>query len=191
MDYKQIIDQSNQLFEQLVKLHQEFAKLWSGNVFLSLPWFIGISLIFGPWILWFIVRKKESADRLLYAGFFVMIVSSFQDVIGIALGLWTYPYNVFPLMPEFLPFDFSSLPVATMLFIQFFPKVKPIYKALVFAAVGSFIFQPFMVWVCLYDNLHWEHYYTFPILVGIYMAANYFTNGKRFEEISPKVRKNL
>lgn len=183
MDYKQIIDQSNKLFEELAKLHQEFAKLWSGNVFLSLPWFIGISLIFGPWILWFFVRKKESSDRLLYAGFSVMLMSSLLDVIGIAMGLWSYPFNVFPLMPEFIPFDISSLPVATMLFIQFFPKVKPIYKALVYAAAGSFIFQPIMVWVCLYDDLNWKDYYTFPILVGIYMAANWFANRSKFEKI--------
>jgi hypothetical protein len=56
-------------------------------------------------------------------------------------------------MPEFIPFDISALPVATMIFIQFFPKVKPIWKALVYSAAGTWIFQPLMKLVGLYDNL--------------------------------------
>jgi len=183
MDSTKVVEQANKLFEQLANLHKDFYELWAKNVFLSWRWFIGIGLIFLPWIVWLIIRKKQSTDRLLHAGFSVMLMASFLDIIGIAAGLWTYPYNVFPLMPEFIPFDISALPVATMVFIQLFPKIKPIYKAIVYAATGSFIFQPLMKWVNLYDNLQWQHYYSFPILIGIYMVANYVANKTKFDKL--------
>lgn len=183
MDWKEVTAQGNQLFEKLHDIHGDFYLLWVSHVFLTWRWWIALGLIIIPWGLWFLVRKKESADRLLHAGFYVMLISSSLDMIGIALGLWSYPANVFPLMPEFIPFDISALPVATMLFIQFFPKVKPFYKAIVYSACGSFIFQPIMICIGLYDNLEWKNYYSFPILIIIYLGANYFFNKDRYEKI--------
>lgn len=183
MDWSAVTKQANELFMKLHELHVEFYLLWKDHVFLTWRWWIGISLIVLPWALWFIVRKKDSADRLLYAGLISMLLSSSMDVVGIAMGLWAYPANVFPLMPEFIPFDISSLPVATMLFIQFFPKIKPVYKAVVYGAVGAFVFEPLMSWLGLYSKLGWKSIYTFPILVGIYLVANHFANKKNFSKI--------
>lgn len=183
MDVSQVVQQGNDLFEELHKLHVKFYELWSSNVFLTWRWFIGVGLIFVPWIIWFIIKKKQSTDRLLYAGFSVMLMYSFLDIIGIALGLWSYPFNVIPLMPEFIPFDISMAPVVTMVLIQIFPKVKPIYKALFYAAVGSFVFQPVMHFIDLYDPQGWQNYYSFPLLAGIYMAANFFATRTRFENL--------
>jgi hypothetical protein len=183
MDWTQVAEQASRLFEDLHNIHVAFYDLWVNNVFLTWRWFLGVALILVPWIIWFIIKKKSSTHRLLYAGFSVMLMSAFFDVIGIALGLWCYPYNVFPLMPEFIPFDISVLPVTTMVSIQFFPKVRPIYKALICSALGSFVFQPLMQWAGLYDKMHWKDYYSFPILVGIYMAANYFATRTRFDKL--------
>jgi hypothetical protein len=183
MDWKTVTEQANQLFKELNSLHKDFYKLWASNVFLTWRWWIALSLIVIPWGLWFLLRKKESADRLMHAGFFVMLVSSSMDMVGIALGLWSYPANVFPLMPEFIPFDISALPVATMLLIQFFPKIIPFYKAVIYSACGSFIFQPFMKLVGLYDNLGWKNYYSFPFLFAIYLGANYMFNKDRYKKI--------
>jgi len=183
MDWTQVVQQADCLFKGLHDLHVKFYKLWTSSVFLTWRWFFGISLIIVPWIVWFIIKKKQSTDRLLYAGFSVMLMSSFLDVVGIALGLWSYPFNVFPLMPEFIPFDICALPVATMVLIQIFPKVKPVYKALFYAAAGSFIFQPLMHLISLYDPMQWQNYYSFPILAGIYMAADFFATRTRFEKL--------
>jgi hypothetical protein len=184
MDWKTVTEKANQLFIELHQIHVDFYRLWASEVLLTWRWWIALGLIIIPWGVWFLVRKKESADRLLHAGFFVMLVSSSQDMIGIALGLWSYPVNVFPLMPEFIPFDISALPVATMLFIQFLPKLRPFYKAVIYSACGSFIFQPVMKFVGLYDNLGWKNYYSFPILIAIYLAANYISNKDRYGKIS-------
>ena len=184
MEWTEVIEQSNRLFEELHKIHVRFYNLWVDNVLFNWRWFFGIALIFVPWIVWFLIRKKECTDRLLYAGFSVMLMSSFLDVVGIALGLWSYPFNVFPLMPEFIPFDISALPVTTMIFIQLFPKVRPVWKALVYSALGSFVFQPLMKWMGLYNNMNWEHYYSFPILVGIYLTAHYIVTRHRFSRLT-------
>lgn len=183
MDWSKITELADDLFKRLHDIHVEFYDLWKDHVFLSWRWWIAVSLIVLPWVFWIIVRKKESTDRLLYAGFFAMLLSSSMDVVGIAMGLWSYPANVFPLMPEFIPFDISSLPVATMLFIQFFPKVKAIYKAIVYGAIGAFAFEPMVHWLGLYDRLGWKSYYSFPILIGIFLASNYIAHRDSFSKI--------
>lgn len=73
-----------------------------------------VSLIVLPWSIWLLIRKRDSTDRLLYAGFFVMIISSTMDKIGISLKLWVYYINPFPLMTDYIPYDMCALPVATM-----------------------------------------------------------------------------
>lgn len=183
MDFNTIKDQSNMLFKELHNTHVKFYELWVGNIIFTWRWWIAMSLIISPWVIWLLVRKKESTDRLLYAGFFIMVVSSALDMIGIALNLWSYPINVFPLMPEFIPFDICALPVGTMLFIQFFPKIKPWIKSFIYATVASFIFQPIMSWFGLYNKMDWHDYYSFPILVVLYLIADHLASKKNFAEL--------
>ena len=183
MDFNAIKEQSNMLFRQLHETHIEFYKLWFNHILFTWRWWLSVSLIILPWTLWFLVRKKESTDRLLYAGFFVMLISSYMDVVGIAMNLWCYPINVLPLMPEFIHFDICALPVATMLVIQFFPTVSPLIKAIVYAAFASFIFQPINSWLGLYNNLAWKNYYSFPILIVIYLLSNYVATRSQFVKV--------
>lgn len=183
MDINLIKEQANSLYHELHEIHIDFYKLWANDVLFTWRWWVSFSLIILPWSIWLIVRRRESTDRLLYAGFFVMLVSSYMDVVGIALELWTYPINVLPLMPEFIPFDISALPVATMLFLQYFPKISQYIKAAVYAALASFVFQPVSSWVGLYENIYWKYYYSFPILFVIYLGANYVFSRNRFAQL--------
>jgi hypothetical protein len=68
-------------------------------------WWFGVFLSIVPWIAWFAFRKKQSTDRLLYAGFFVMVISLVLDVLGDQFGLWHYRFNVIPVLPTYLPWD--------------------------------------------------------------------------------------
>ena len=45
-----------------------------------------------------------------------MVISSYMDMLGVALNLLNYPITVFPLMPSPLLFDLCALPVGTMLY---------------------------------------------------------------------------
>jgi hypothetical protein len=184
MDWTAITQQANELYGRLVQLQAEYATFWRSNVLLTWRWWLDLAIIIIPWVIWIIVRKKKSTDRLLYAGLVVMMFACYMDMVGVSMGLWTYPASAVPLMPEYIPFDISSLPVTTMLFIQFLPKLKPIYKAVIYAAIGSFVYEPFMHWVGLYDRLAWEYWYTFPILVAVYLAANFFATRDRFQPVT-------
>lgn len=183
MEFNNIKEQSNNLYHSLSDIHVEFYELWVKNILFSWRWWISVSMIVLPWALWLIVRRKESSDRLLYVGFSVMLVSSLMDVVGIAFNLWTYPINVFPLMPEFIPFDICALPVATMLFLQYYPRINPYNKATLYAALGSFVFQPISLWIGLYCNISWKNYYSFPILFLIYLGANYMSSRNKFDSL--------
>lgn len=183
MDYEALRRQVWELYNKLRDVYFEYYQLWKSEMFLTWRWWISLAIVVVPWTVWIILRKKGSTYRLLFAGFFVLIVSSFLDMLGIALRLWIYPVDLLPLMPSYIPFDFSALPVVTMLFIQYLPKVKPVFKALAFAALGSFVFQPLMIWVGLYCECVWKNWYSFPILFLIYLGANFFATRTRFEKV--------
>jgi len=124
-----------------------------------------------------------------------MVISSSMDMIGIAMSLWSYPINVFPL-PELIPFDISALAVATMLLIQFIPTLNPFIKSILFSAFGSFIFLPTISWLGLYNEMGWKYYYSFPILIVIYLLANLIASKNDFvktdelsvEELEEKIK---
>lgn len=183
MNLSELIKKSGDLYEELHNTHVDFYHFWMTEVLFTWRWWMAVILIIIPWALWFLVKKRESSSRLLQAGFFVMVLSSGMDMIGIAMGLWYYPVNVFPVMPEFIPFDICAFPVTTMLFIQFFPNVHPIIKAVIYALLGSFVFQPLNKLIGLYYSELWKDYYSFPILIFIYLTSNHLASKNNFSEL--------
>jgi len=157
--------------------------LWLKHTLFDWHWWFGLFLTVLPWVIWIIFRRKESSDRLLYVGFFVMVISSWLDVIGILFGLWDYYDNVVPFSPAFIPWDFSLLPVAVMFFLQIKPKVNPLLKAAVFSAISSFVIEPFFVMTGIYNPKHWKHIYSFPIIIVIYLISDYISKRSHFEKL--------
>lgn len=145
--------------------------VWLTMVVFSWHWWVDVGLAILPWILWRIVRDKEQANRLLYAGFATMLMATYLDIVGMTQGLWTYHTWVIPLMPEFLPWDLSVMPVMAMLFYQFKPKINPWIKGAFFGALGSFVSEPIFEWLDIYERLNWEYYYSFPIYIAVYMIG--------------------
>jgi len=162
---------------------QIMTMLWLKDVLYGWRWWLQLGLSSIPWILWFMFHKKDSKDRLLYASLFVILISSWFDVLGILFGLWSYYYPVVPFSPAFVPWDFSLLPVITMAFLQFKPEISPYLKAVIYSAIGSFLAQPLFVWMGYYHPKHWEHYYSFPIFIVIYLIAYKFSVSTGFEKL--------
>ena len=183
MDWNALLNKSDSLYEKLHNTHLEFFDFWKNNILFTWRWWIAVSFIVLPWIIWILVRKKESTDRLLYVAFFVMVFACALDNIGLTMNLWNYPTIVFPLMPEFFTFDICVLPVATMLCIQYFPEVNPYIKAVIYSLTSSFIFEPLNVWLGLYVKVHWEYYYSVPIMIFIYLVANYLASNNKFAKL--------
>lgn len=183
MDWSTLQNQSQDLYTKLHALHVEFYKLWVDDMLFTWRWWVSVSFIVLPWGIWFFLKKKDCTDRLLFAGLFVMVFSSALDMVGIAFNLWYYPVNVFPLMPEFIPYDICALPVTTMIFIQYFPAVNPFIKAALYSVIGSMAFQPLNKWMGLYQDNSWKDYYSIPILFGIYLTANYLATRNNFGKL--------
>ncbi|MGH4051563.1 MAG: CBO0543 family protein [Clostridium sp.] len=183
MNWNTLEAQSHSLYEKLHNVHIEYFYFWKNNILFTWRWWIAVSLVVLPWTIWLLVRKKESTNRLLYVAFFVMLFSSALDMIGASIGLWYYPVKMFPLMPEFIPYDICALPVATMLFIQYFPNVSPYIKAGLYSVISSFMFEPLNELLGLYRRTHWENYYSVPIMIFIYLVANYLASNDKFAKL--------
>ncbi|MBO1511202.1 hypothetical protein [Metabacillus bambusae] len=59
--------------------------------------------------------------------------------------------------------------------IQNKPNINPFIKVIVFPVFPSFIAEPFLIWIGLYQPLNWKHIYSFPIYIGIYLLTNYIS----------------
>ncbi|YCA46341.1 hypothetical protein M1E11_24960 (plasmid) [Bacillus sp. JZ8] len=174
--YDQLINQQNQLNDE--KLH-----IWMDYTLFSWRWWFGFLLMVLFIGFWIKFRKKESTHRLLYTGLFIAIFSSFLDMIGDFLGLWDYRYEVLPFTHNYFPWDLIVLPISMMTFIQIKPHVRPITKAIIYAAIASFVGLPLLTWLGVYKPLHWKYIYSFPILILIYMAASYIASREKFKEL--------
>jgi len=157
--------------------------LWLKYVLYGWRWWAGALMAVVPWLFWIRFRKKASTDRLLYVAFFVIIISSWFDVLGILFGLWSYYYPLVPFSPAFAPWDFSLLPVITMVFLQYKPEINPYVKSVVYSVIGSFIAQPILAWMGYYNAKLWPHYYSFPIFIVIYLIAYKISQATRFEKL--------
>ena len=183
MDWNTFQKQSSGLYDKLYNSHVEYYNFWKNNIVFTWRWWITLLLILTPWIIWLLIKKKESTDRLLYAGFFVMVSSSIMDMTGVAMGLWRYPITVFPFMSQHIAFDIFALPGVTMLLIQWFRSISPYIKAVIYSLSSSFIFDPFIEWLGLYKQLHWKYYYSVPIMFFLYLLANYISSRNEFEKL--------
>jgi len=163
--------------------NNEMLSLWLKNTFLTWQWWFGVTLTIVPWISWMKFRKKESSHRLLFVGFFVMLICSWLDLMGILFGLWSYYDNVVPFSPAFLPWDFTLLPVSIMYLLQIKPKISPFIKAIAFSVFSSFLAEPFFVWIGTYNPKHWKYIYSFPIVILIYLISDWFSKRPYFEKL--------
>lgn len=176
-----IIDTNANAIEKLI---DEKINIWLKYVLFSPLWWLGVALTIIPWVLWYIYRKKQSTDRLMYVGFFVITIALMLDILGDQLGLWHYRFNVIPMLPTYFPWDVSLMPVSIMALIQVKPKANPWIKALLFALVTSYLAEPFFDWLKLYEPSHWRYSYSVPIQIAIYMTANYISKRNKFSHLN-------
>lgn len=159
-------------------------KIWQEEVLFSWRWWFGMGLSVLSWIIWFLIRRRNSSDRLFYSGLFVMLVSVSFDAIGMQLKAWHYIYPIFPVIPAYLPFDLCLMPVSIMILIQVKPKIKPVYKAVLLAFFASFVAEPFFRLMDIYEPFFWKNYYSFPIYFVIYLVADKLTKRDNFTPLS-------
>lgn len=179
----QKMEQVGQFYRRVTDANKDFIQYWQSHTFLHWDWWTSLALTIIPWLLWIRYRHKSSTARLLYAGFFVIIVSSWLDFVGITLGLWFYTGKLVPTMPSYMPWDVSLLPVGVMLLIQAKPRWSPLLKGLIFASLCAFVGEPIFMWLGFYVTIHWEIWYSFPIYLIIYLLADRLSRGRSFDPL--------
>ena len=166
-----LIQKISELMNVYRNAFAQICKLWADEIVFTWHWWLALGLTIAPWVFWAFVHDKKQSHRLFNAGFITLLIASLLDLIGIYIGLWQYHTMVVPLVPAYLPFDWSFMPVTAMLFYQFVPKISPWIKAVVFSAIGSFIVEPIFTWIGIYHRIHWEYWYSFPIYIAVFMVG--------------------
>jgi len=154
--------------------------VWIKTIVFTWRWWLLIALTIVSLAVWIKWRKKESTARLLYGGFIILLLTYYMDTIGVALGLWSYPTECFPIIPPYFSWDFCIIPVMAMFTLQYKPRANPIIKAIGLGIFGAYIIQPIAVWVGWYHFRHWKHTYSFILVVIFYLLGFYFFNGRKW-----------
>jgi hypothetical protein len=168
------VEQLNNIFDIVTQQNAKMHPIWFKHIFLSWRWWISISLLVAPWLIWIKIRNRNSTDRLLVAGLVTYLIASVLNSIGLAHGVWVYPVTPFPYLHTYFgPWDITLFPVTIMIFLQYKPTISPYIKALLFAILTAFIGEPFFVYINLYISYTWEHIYSFPFYILIYLVAHW------------------
>ncbi|WP_432401297.1 CBO0543 family protein [Wukongibacter sp. M2B1] len=159
-------------FNDIIKLQEKLTNLehqhWIDYVVFSLNWWILLVTLILPWFIWWKICDKRYIKELLIYGLFIMVVSSTLDDLGLALSLWSYPYQLLQVADRLNSVDLSALPICYMTIFQFFPKWKSfIISNLIFSLSCAFIFEPLLVLLGIYKTLTWKYLYSFPIYFAI------------------------
>ncbi|TLS48972.1 hypothetical protein FE782_27935 [Paenibacillus antri] len=176
-----LIDRNTAAIEALIRVKID---IWQERVLFTDLWWLGVGLSVVPWIVWYLVRKKSSTDRLFYAALFVAVVSLTLDVLGDQFGIWHYRFNVIPVLPTYLPWDLTLMPVTVLLLLQAKPSANPYAKAIFFALLASFVGEPLFDWLDIYHPKNWRYVYSVPIQFLIYLGAHAASRRSAFEPLA-------
>lgn len=168
--------------EKIAHANRAYAYVWEDKVLWTWQWWLQAAMMVIPIVVWIVVRKKKSTGRLLLAGLFVMLVTSWMDFVGNTFGLWHYPYQFVPTFPPFLPWE-TLITVEVLFLLQYGVGWNPWIKAIALSLVNSFAGEPLAVWLGLYEPRHWTYFYSVPFYIGIYLAAHRLARMRTFEAL--------
>ncbi len=168
------------IFSNYNHAHHSFVDIWQQMILFTPRWWLGFILSTLPWVLWWKFHNPTYTGDLLRAGFFMAILALTLDSIGLQFGLWIYPYNMFPFITGYLPWDLTLLPVSIMVMIEILPQWSPIVKGFIYAILASFVGEPIAIALDLYKPIHWNSPYSFPIYILLFLLSNKVAKSKKF-----------
>lgn len=179
-----LLKEVDDISQQYESIHDEVERIWAQRMVFTLHWWLDVALAVLPWILWIIVHDKKKTLSLLYAGLFTMFIATVLDMAGVSQGGWNYNTWLLPFSTQYLPWDWTVMPVASMLFYQYWPSItgkvfrrrfgfmkSPWAAGVFFGVFASYIVEPIFAWLGVYEPSGWEHHYSLPIYFAIYMAG--------------------
>ncbi len=161
-------------FEEIIEIQNKSIEAqyqhWINNELFTLQFWLLMVILIVPWLIWWkSVDRKRIVEILLY-GLLVHALVTVIDEIGCQLNFWEYRYDIEPLFPRLISINFTALPIVYMFLYQYFDKWKDFLVAHVVAAgIMSFVMEPILVWLDIYELFNWKHVYSFPIYIIIAM----------------------
>ncbi|MET3699668.1 hypothetical protein SAMN05877753_112141 [Bacillus oleivorans] len=180
MKSEEVINQMIKVFTNFHHAHSVLMDNWYEIVFLTPRWWLGLILGTIPWFLWWKFHNKNFTGDLFRAGLFMAVMALLLDSIGVQLGLWVYPYDVFPFIPGYFPWDLTLLPISVMIFLEIKPHWSPIKKSFFYAIVSAFVGEPLAIMLKLYESLQWNSVYSFPVYIVLFLLADRIARSKKF-----------
>ena len=164
------------ILEMQRQLRDASINYWIRHGINAWQWWLNVATLILPIILWWKLADKKKMMEIVIYGFFASTFAVFLDIIGETLVLWDYPYLVIPMDYILIDIDYSILPVAYMLAYQYFSSWKGFISAnIVLSAIFSFLAEPLLVWLGLYEIHGWKFIYSFPSYVAIAIVSKGLT----------------
>lgn len=179
-------DTPQKFYDDIHKIHGELWDYWVQNTFLKWDFWVSFTLIVLSWSVFFFFRKRDSTARLFLVILYMICITSWLDFLGIIMGMWYYTGDVFPTIPSFIVWDFSVLPIFSVMMLQYKPNVHPVWKALVYSGICAFIGEPIFTSAHFYVMVHWSFFYSFLIHFVLYLIAHKISRAKSFEPLASK-----
>lgn len=157
---------------QILQMHEVFSNFrkeaWSADVLWSWQWWLLLALLFLPWMVWWRLVDKRRLTEICLLGMFVLATASWMDELGTDLILWYYPFKIIPWYPQLVPINYSVMPITYMLIYQYTPKWSVYVIAMaVMAALYSWIAEPALEFLGMYQVITWKFSYSFPLYLLI------------------------
>lgn len=160
------------IYELKIALWELSYGFWKTQVLFSPRWWSLVVLIAVAYLIWWGLVEKRRLSQILLFGSFVATGRIVMDLVGNNMVLWSYDIRELPLSPSPFFHDLTVTPLALMLVYQYTHSWR---KFLVWAAVtvGSitFVFFPALMAFGFLKYYHWQHTYSFVLIIGIAVTA--------------------
>lgn len=157
--------------DQLISVYQYKFDLWKDYVLFSWQWWLGILLTIIPTLLWFLFHNRDKTAKLLLAGLTAALTSAFLDTTCLFFGLFDYRYEVTPMGPNYIPWNFFVIPVLVIFSIQLYENVNIYLKGLMLSLLMAFIGLPILKYLGIFKTYEWNYFYSFIILFIIFILS--------------------
>jgi hypothetical protein len=141
---------------------------WKTEVLFSPRWWVLVVLIASAYLLWWLLVDKRRLSQILLFGSFIAVGRIVMDLVGNNLVLWSYDIREVPFVPSPFLHDFTITPIILMLVYQYNHSWKR-FLAWTALAVGgiTFAFFPALIAFGYLKYYHWNHAYSFVLIIFI------------------------
>lgn len=157
-------------YEKIMEAYQNYTSLqidyWFQYVLGRWFWWFLLFWTIFPLLVWWKYTDRNRFLEISFFGLFISLCAGILDAVGSFLGLWAYPYQLLPCLPNLFPIDYVVIPVVFMLIYQKYTGwTEFLIASTVVSAVLSLILDPILVWMNLYQPLTWQYYYSVPTFI--------------------------